>query len=438
MLANLPIEEVPDSGDAIEYAAELDFLYDPHRYKVAYGGRGGTKSWGFARALLYLGTRTPLRILCAREVQNSIKDSVHQLLADQIRLLGYDGFYQVLGNEIRGLNGTKFIYTGLSTLTVASIKSFEGVDICWVEEAQSVTRRSWDILAPTIRKDGSEIWVSFNPDLDTDETWVRFVVNQPDDAVVVKVGYETNPWFPGVLDKERRSFLNMVETGARSQEDYDNVWGGENKPAVEGAIYPKEVAKTLADGRLCDVPYDPMLKVHLIWDLGWNDSMVIGFVQVAAGSIRFIDCIEDSHRTYDSYYQEILSKQYNLAQCWLPHDGKAKNPQTGKSPIELLRKLGLTVNENGVPDIGIKPGINAARQMFSRCYFDKNRCSDMFNKLRRYARVISPTTGEAGLPKKDGNDHVADMFRYTAVIEKELTNEVYKRKPLKIDARGRV
>lgn len=419
-----------------EHPENLEFLFDRYRYKVAYGGRGGTKSWGFARALLLQAWQEPLRVLCTREVQRSIRDSVHQLLADQIQLLGLGQFFSVLRDEIRGRNGSKFIFAGLSNLTAESIKSYEGVDRVWVEEAQAVTRRSWDILIPTIRKEGSEIWVSFNPELDTDETWVRFVENTPEDAKVVRVGWEDNPWFPAVLEKERQEFLRQVERGARRQEEYDNIWGGKCKPAVDGAIYPDECAAVLKSGRLCPVPYDPTLKVHTVWDLGWNDAMAIGFVQTAASSVRLIDYIEDSHRTYDSYVQEIKAKGYNLGKAWLPHDGKARNPQTGKSPIELLNALGLETDVNGVPDIGIKQGIEAARQMFPRVYFDKDKCTPLFNRLRRYARVISPTTDEPQGPKRDENAHGADMFRYVAVVEKNLTNDTLNRKPLVYDSRG--
>src|SRR5690606_19695553 len=162
-----------------EFPSKLKPLFQPYRYKVAYGGRGATKSWGFARALLIQGAQRKLRILCTREVQKSIKDSVHSLLSDQIQAMGLGHIYQVLQTEIRGVNGTEFLFAGLSTQTVESIKSYEGVDICWVEEARAVSKRSWSILIPTIRKEGSEIWVSFNPELDTDETYVRFVVNPP-------------------------------------------------------------------------------------------------------------------------------------------------------------------------------------------------------------------------------------------------------------------
>jgi len=429
-----------------DFTEETEFLFEPHRYKVGKGGRSGTKSWSFARALivkgfeLVNGVEVPLRILCAREVQKSIKESVHQLLKDQIDLMGLGGFYEVLQNEIRGKNGTLFSFVGLSALTAHTIKSYEAYDICWVEEAALVTRRSWDILLPTIRKEGSEIWITFNPELDTDETWVRFVENTPEDCIVVDMSYDTNPWMSTTANNERLQFLRQVKNGSRRQEDYDNIWLGKCKPAVDGAIYPDEVGSVLKEGRLCPVPYDPLLMVHLVFDIGWNDKMAIGAVQVAASSIRLIDYVEDSHRTYDSYIDELLDKPYakRIRHLWLPHDAKATNPQTGKSSIEIIKSLltGKKIEVGLIPDIGVKQGIEAARQMFPRVYFDKIRCTALFNRLRRYARVISPGTEEPGKPKHDENSHGADMFRYVAVIEKELTNEEEDMKPIHYSDQG--
>src|SRR5579863_1867470 len=148
----------------VEIPEKLVFLLRPNRFKVLYGGRDGVKSWSIARSLLCLGTQRPIRILCARETQQSIRESVHQLLSDQIKGLGLREFYRVLEYTIKGSNGTEIIFAGLRNLTVEQIKSFESIDIVWVEEAQGVGRRYWQVLIPTIRKPGSEIWVSFNPE----------------------------------------------------------------------------------------------------------------------------------------------------------------------------------------------------------------------------------------------------------------------------------
>jgi len=183
----------------VEFPVKLECLFKKSRYKVLWGGRGGAKSWGIARALLILGTKSPLRILCAREFQTSIKDSVHKLLSDQVVALGLTDFYEVIDRTIRGKNGTEFNFVGLKN-NVANVKSYEGVDICWVEEAQTVSSRSWDVLVPTIRKEKSEIWISFNPDFESDATYQRFILHAPENAIVQKINWNDNPWFPETLN----------------------------------------------------------------------------------------------------------------------------------------------------------------------------------------------------------------------------------------------
>lgn len=410
-----------------DFPEKLGPLFRPCRNKVAYGGRGGTKSWGFARALLLEGSERPMRILCAREVQKSIKDSVHKLLSDQVQNLGLGSFYQVLTNEIRGKNGTEFIFTGLSSQTTESIKSFEGIDRCWVEEAHKVSRRSWDILIPTIRKDGSEIWISLNPELDTDETYVRFIENPSANTVLMEVNWRDNPWFPKVLDEERKEFLRQVEIGLRERDEYDNIWEGKCKSAVDGAIYYKEITAAKIAGRLRDVPYDPMLKVHTVWDLGRTDNMAILFVQKVASEIRIIDYIEDTHRTLADYIkseegrEDLDSRNYRWGKDYLPHDAKHKTILADKSAQGILEALGRDVEV--VPDIGVENGIKNARLMFPRVYFDKEKAGPLFNRLSRYKRKISAETQQPGSPLHDSNSDGSDGFRYLAVIESQMTNE---------------
>jgi len=197
----------------------------------------------------------PLRVLCTREVQRSIKDSVHRLLSDQIAAMGLGSFFEILETEIRGKNGSSFNFSGLSNQTSESIKSFEGVDVCWCEEAQNISKKSWDTLIPTIRKADSEIWISFNPGMDTDETYLRFVASPPPDAEVHQINYHDNPWFPDVLEKER---LHCKMTNA---EDYKQIWDGKCRTTIDGAIYADEFGEAVRTGRITNVPYDPKLKV---------------------------------------------------------------------------------------------------------------------------------------------------------------------------------
>lgn len=393
---------------------KLDFLFRPARYKIAHGGRGSAKSWGFARALLILSLQNPLRILCTREVQKSIKDSVHRLLSDQIEQMGLGSLFDILETEIRGKNGSLFVFAGLSTQTVESIKSFEGVDVCWVEEGQAVKKRSWDVLTPTIRKPGSEIWVTFNPELDSDEVWVRFVKHQPQNAVVQQMNWRDNPWFPKELEAERQDTLS------RSPDDYANIWEGQTRPAVAGAIFHNEVAAAIKERRVRPVPYDALLKVHTVWDLGWNDSMSIICVQRTASEVRVIDFIEDSHRTLDHYIADLKERRWNWGKDYIPHDAKSKNIQTGKSAEEIFRKLGRSPVI--VPNMEVEGGIRAARMVFGRCYFDEDKAHELVEHLKRYRRAVSQTTNEPGAPLHDEHSHAADAFRYMAIVVDQMSN----------------
>ena len=405
------------------FPKKLKYLFEKHRYKVAYGGRGSSKSWSFARALLMLGIQEiPIRVLCAREVQKSIKQSVHTLLCDQIQALGLGAFYDPLETEIRGKNGTTFTFTGLNVHTVESIKSFEGCDICWVEEGQTVSKKSWDILIPTIRKDGSEIWVSFNPDLDTDDTFVRFVENPPPDSMVIKVNYTDNPWFPEVLEKER---LHAKRT--KPADEYANIWEGACKAAVEGAIYANEIRAALEQRRICNVPYDSMLKVHVVFDLGWNDKMFISLVQRGVADIRVIDCIVDDHRTLDYYSSILKEKRLNWGKMWLPHDGETKDYKIGKSARQIMERHGWDVKI--VPKLDVESGIRVARETFGRFYFDKAKAAPLVSSLKRYKRVVSSVTNEPGDPQHDEASHGADNYRYICVSAEQMSNEDAKKIP---------
>jgi phage terminase large subunit len=416
----------------IQFPKKLQCLFRPKRLKVLHGGRGSGKSWAVARALLIQGAQRPLRILCAREVQKSIKDSVHRLLTDQIQALGLGEFYEVLDTEIRGRNGSLFLFAGLAQHTVESIKSFEGVDVVWVEEAQVVTKRSWDVLTPTIRKEDkaagtqSEIWITLNPDMETDETYKRFVEHRPEEspeAFVIQVNWRDNPWFPSVLEAER------LQTQQRDPQNYANIWEGEPKRVSDGAIYRYEIEALYRDSRARNVPYDTLLRVHTVWDLGWNDAMTIGFWQRSGSEVRCIDYIEDSHRTIDWYVGQIEKRAYRWGTDFIPHDGRARNIQTGKSTEEALQAMGRNVVV--LPALDIEEGIKAARLMFPRVYIDQTARevqtgfsgpARLLECLKRYQRQVNQRTMEATIPLHDEYSHGADMFRYAGMAVDQMGN----------------
>ena len=381
-------------------------LASESRYKVMHGGRGGGKSWAVAIALLLLGAQKQERILCAREVQKSMRESVHRLLKDQITALNLGHFYEVLETEIRGINGTTFLFSGLQTHTVDSIKSFEGATRVWVEEAHAISKKSLDTLIPTIRKEGSEIWMTLNPDMETDEVYQRFIATPSPDTWVCAVNWRDNPWFPSVLNEERLKAKRQMPS-----DDYDHIWEGKARRVVDGAIYRYEIDALYEDGRICPVPYDPTLPVHTVWDLGWNDAMTIGMVQRGPQDVRIIDYIEDSHRTLDWYVAQLENRQYRWGSDFLPHDGRTRNFQTGKSTEEQLRVMGRR-EVVGLPQTSVEEGIKAARMLFPKCYFDKTRTARLVECLKRYRRDINSRTNEANLPLHDEFSHGADMFRY--------------------------
>jgi phage terminase large subunit len=406
------MSEVQDAIARAEFPVKLEGLFKKSRYKVAYGGRGGAKSWGIARALLILGAKSPMRILCAREFMTSMRDSVHKLLCDQIESLGLLGFYEITQASIRAKNGTEFAFVGLKN-NIANVKSYEGVDICWVEEAQTVSRLSWNILIPTIRKEGSEIWVSFNPELETDETYQRFVANPPEDSIQIKINWYDNPWFPDTLKLEKDALK------ARDEEAYNQVWEGLCRQTVDGAIFAKEMQQAEKEGRICRVPYDATKPVHAIFDLGWSDSTAIWFLQFIGMETRLIRYIEDSQKTISYYLATMQTYGYVYDKIWLPHDAENKTlAAAGRSIDDIVRAAGYKTEI--MPRVPIVDSINAARTIFPNCYFDREHTADGLACLRHYRYEVDPETGQFSRnPLHDHYSHGADAFRYIALMIKE-------------------
>ncbi len=403
-----------------EFPQKLSILFDKARYKVLYGGRGGAKSWGIARALLIIGAQKPTRVLCAREFQTSIKDSVHKLLSDQIFAMGLEDFYEITQTTIRAKNGSEFNFVGLKN-NVANIKSFEGVDICWVEEAQTTSKLSWNVLIPTIRKQGSEIWISFNPELETDETFQRFVVNPPEGAIVQKINWSDNPWFPETLRLEKDALY------ARDKEAYNTVWEGVCRQTVDGAIFAREMVAAEIEGRITRVPYDPIKPVHAVFDLGWSDATAIWFVQFIGMETRLVRYIENNQQTISWYLAEMQKFGYVYDTLWLPHDAAAKNLGTGKSIEEIVRATGMNVRI--LPRVPVTDSINAARTVFNKCYFDRENTHQGLQCLRHYRYDVDPDTKMfSKTPLHDNYSHGADAFRYIGLMINE------PRKPAKSKA----
>lgn len=398
-------------------------LFTPYSYRILHGGRGGGKSWATARYLIIRGYQQPTRILCAREFMSSVADSVHKLLTDQIYALDEEMFqspifqehYTIEKSGIYGKNGTEFRFAGIRN-NVTAIKSFEGIDVCWVEEAQNVSKSSWETLIPTVRKDGSQIIVTFNPYLATDETYKRFILNPPPNSKVVKINFDGNPWFPEKLKMEME-FLKRTDPDA-----YQNVYLGEPKQFLDNAIYGKEIRLAQEEKRFTSVPYDPAVQVHTFFDLGWRDETAVIFTQVIQGEYHIIDYLHGSGLTTRDVVKMMQAKPYVYGTHWLPHDGNAISAQSGKSYADIMRSLGCKVQI--VPNMKIPQGINAARLAFSRLWIDDKKCADFIDCLRKYCYEQSglklgddpdKNPNAKWEPKHNDASHAADAFRYMAI-----------------------
>jgi phage terminase large subunit len=390
---------------------------EQHRYKIAYGGRGSGKSWSIAQLLVLAAWKNPVRILCSREIQRSIQDSVLQLLGDTIERMGLGDYFEVQKTQILGSNGSRFIFEGMRS-NITKIKSMEGLNIVWVEEAESVTYTSWETLIPTLRKDGSEIWVSFNPNDEMDNTYDRFVINPPADSYVVKVNYNDNPWFPKELEAER------LELKKKNEDLYNHVWEGEVLSNRDGAYY----AKFIDTSQLVEFAIEPNIPVDTFWDLGVADSTAIWFVQRVNREIRIVHAYENQGEGlnfYINYLHDWRTKQQTIfGQHYAPHDISVRELGSGKSRLETARKMGI--NFRVVRRLSIEDGIHAVRAILSKCYFHSVECKEGIQALKRYRKEFDEKKGVYKThPLHDWSSHYADAFRYFAVAyrdEKTTTN----------------
>lgn len=398
----------------IQIPKAFSFLFQPARYKVAYGGRGSAKSWSFAAALLIVGMQNPTRVVCAREFQNSIDESVHKLLSDLIRTHKLP--YEIEKYRIYAANGTEFIFKGLSKQDAAAVKSLEGADICWIEEAQNVSNASWQNLIPTIRKPNSEIWVTYNPTIEGAPTHHRFAINPPPNAIVRKVNYDQNPFFPSVLESERE---HMEHTDPIT---YRNVWLGEPRTFSEGAYFREQMEKLQKDGRIGDYPHNSAKRVTTFWDLGWADSTAIWFVQKGNGSTYdVIDYWEGSNIALPNIVRDVVkAKPYNYHQHVIPHDGGNGNRQTGKTDADIMRGLGMPIKV--LPrTTNLDRDVNNVRLVLPMCNFNEKTTAEGRAALCAYRQEQDPKTGLWRFVH-DWSSHGVDAFRQFSVDAKSITN----------------
>lgn len=408
----------------ITIPSAFKFLRTPSRYKTLYGGRGGAKSHAAARTLLVMGMEKPLRIVCGREIQKSIKDSTHTLLADLIRGHGLTWFYEIQETVLKGKNGTEFKFRGLKH-NITDLKSLEGADYLVIEEAENVSNNSYEVIIPTLRKEGSEIWIIFNPKNITDPTYQRFVSKQDPDNLVKKVSWRDNPFFPDVLNKER---LKLFKD---DPEAYQHIWEGEPDTRRSGAVYAKQLAKAREEGRVTIVPYDSASEVFTAWDLGFGDSTAIWWLQFVGRELRWLDYYENSGEQLGHYAKIVKEKPYNYLKSghFLPHDGAHGNIR-GDSVSKQLASMGIS-NTVLIREIDINPGIELLRQTIAYSVFDKKCENEGLFALEQYGYEWDNDRNVfKSKPRHDWTSHAGDSARYAAIAASKVKAGLGKGKPV--------
>lgn len=389
----------------------------PWRHICLYGGRSSGKSTQVGNSKLISGMQRRERGLCTREIQNSIAESVHQLLRDQIEKYNLDS-WEVQKEIIRNKKtGSEIYFKGLHNNS-QSIKSFEGVDWCWVEEAQSVSAESINTLIPTIRKPGSQIIWTFNPLTEHDPVW-ELVASKPDENTYVrKINSDAIEELlsPEIIAEREKMRVDNPELFA-------HVWLGEPLTSRTGSVFGAQIARAEQDGRIGSVPYDASAGVYAVFDLGISDSTAIWWYQVIGREIHMIDYYENSGEELGHYISMLHNKGYNYTTIYLPHDAKQRELQTGKTRVEFFEQNGFhnievlrPTNFNlGDDDINL-----IARPTFSRVWIDRDKCQRGLECLRAYHYEYDEKNKLLkSRPEHDWSSHASSAFVYAMMAATE-------------------
>jgi phage terminase large subunit len=397
----------------VEFAPKFEPLFRKIRYKVFYGGRGGAKTWSIARTLILKASYEKHRIGCFRELQNSIRESVHHTLEEQIDKLGLRPWFEITQSSIRCTRtGSEFIFKGLRS-NAAEIKSTEGITIAWVEEAQLVSEDSWKVLIPTIRVEGSEIWISFNPEGENDPTYRRFVLNPSPDSIVVKVNWDDNPWFPETLNKERLWML------ATDPDSYEHVWNGNPKTLSDAIIFRGKYVIDTFD----DPPYPAQTRLFYGMDFGFSQDPIAATRSYITSSPKILlgsdakgkplfsggEELWISHEAFGVgvEFEEIpqLIDTIPGIRDW-PIKADSARPET----ISYLKRQGYNISAAEKWTGCVEDGI-AHLKGFSKIHIHQ-RCKHMGQEARLYSYKIDKITGQVLPIIIDANNHGWDSERY--------------------------
>lgn len=402
-----------------EVPPKLAPLLEPKRYKGAYGGRGGAKSHFFAEQLVLRCFIQRTRAVCIREIQHSLRDSVRQLVIDKIQKFGLGGFFDVLEAEIRAPNGSIIIFRGMQSYNAETIKSLEAYDVAWAEEAQTLSQHSLDMLRPTIRKPGSELWFSWNPRHRTDPVDVFFRKRPHPEGMAIEVNWRDNPWFPDVLRKD------MEHDKATDPELAEHIWEGAYG-LMHGAILARLVDRAEKAGRINEnVAYDSSGPgIEITSDIGWRDTASWWAWQRRVGGFGLLDYRGSSGMDADEWCEAlnewIADNGWKLGKIWLPHDARTKTFASKHSAVErFIRAFGP--DKVGIVERTSKADrINAARYVLPKCEFHV-RCEDGLNGLRAWEYEYNEETqAYSREPLHNWASHPSDAYSYGCQVMQGL------------------
>ncbi len=417
----------------VEAAAVFQPLIPPARYKGARGGRGSGKSQFFADLMVARAVSNPgFRGLCGREIQKSLKESAKKLLEQKIADKGLSSAFDCQETQIKTPGGGVIVFVGLQDHTAESIKSYEGFDVAWIEEAQTLSAKSLQLLRPTIRTAGSELWFSWNPRRAVDPVDEMFMKGEPPTgSVCVTANWDNNPWFPAELEQERLDCLRD------DPDQYEHIWNGDYVTVMKGAYYAKHLSQARQDKRITGLAHDPLMTVRAYWDIGGTgakaDATAIWIVQFLGGQIHLLDYYEAKGQQLAEHVEWLRTAGWGKALCKLPHDGDSHEKVARMTYASALRDAGFAVEVNPNKEAGIATRrIEAARRLFPRMWFDERKCDAGLKALGWYHEKYDEDRGIGLGPNHDWSSHGADAFGLMA-----LDFEVPKvAQPIRYNSRG--
>ena len=392
----------------------------PARYKSAYGGRGSGKSHFFGELLVETcQAERGTSAVCIRESQRTLAQSSKRLIESKIAALGLGRRFKMFNDKIETPGDGIIIFRGMQDHTSESIKSLEGFGIAWIDEAQNLSARSLSLLRPTIRAEGSQLWASWNPRRKSDAIDDFFRARKPPGAIVVNANWRDNPWFPAVLEEERKLDLSLYP------DRYDHIWEGDYVRAFEGAYFAQMLIEARTQGRIGKVAADPLLPLRAFIDIGGSgafaDAFTIWIVQWAGSEIRVLDYYESVGQVLAFHVSWLRARGYAQAILYLPHDGVNENNITGKRYEDHLREAGFSV-EPPVKNQGRGAAmmrVEALRRLGPQIWWNEATTEPGRDALGFYHERKDDVRNVGLGPEHDWSSHAADALGLMAICYQE-------------------